>query len=75
MFICRSDTMNSFKIPNINDEKSVLKTIRLKYKTLERIEKLSQSNDISVNRLINECIEFALDNLNNNNIDKIEDTK
>lgn len=67
--------MNSFKIPNINDEKSVLKTIRLKYKTLERIEKLSQSNDISVNRLINECIEFALDNLNNNNIDKIEDTK
>ena len=67
--------MNSFKIPNINDEKSVLKTIRLKYKTLERIEKLSQSNDISVNRLINECIEFALDNLNNNNIDKIENTK
>ncbi len=67
--------MNSFKIPNINDEKSVLKTIRLKYKTLERIEKLSQSNDISVNRLINECIEFALDNLNNNNIEKIEDTK
>lgn len=46
--------MNSFKIPNINDEKSVLKTIRLKYKTLERIEELSQSNDISVNRLINE---------------------
>lgn len=67
--------MNSFKIPNINDEKSVLKTIRLKYKTLERIEELSQSNDISVNRLINECIEFALDNLNSNNIDNNEDTK
>lgn len=67
--------MNSFKIPNINDEKSVLKTIRLKYKTLERIEKLSQSNDISVNRLINECIEFALDNLMSNNSDNNEDTK
>ena len=67
--------MNSFKIPNINDEKSVLKSIRLKYKTLERIEELSQSNDISVNRLINECIEFALDNLSNNNIDNNEDTK
>lgn len=67
--------MNSFKIPNINDEKSVLKTIRLKYKTLERIEELSQSNDISVNRLINECIEFALDNLSNNTIDNNEDTK
>lgn len=67
--------MISFKIPNINDEKSVLKTIRLKYKTLERIEELSQSNDISVNRLINECIEFALDNFNSNNIDNTEDPK
>ena len=67
--------MNSFKIPNINDEKSVLKTIRLKYKTLERIEELSQNNDISVNRLINECIEFALDILMSNNSDNNEDTK
>ena len=67
--------MNSFKIPHINDEKSVLKTIRLKYKTLERIEELSQNNDISVNRLINECIEFALDILMSNNSDNNEDTK
>ena len=58
--------MNEFKLPNINDEKSVLKTIRLKYATLERIEKLSQKTNISINRIINECIEYALDNLEKN---------
>jgi len=55
--------MKEFKIPNIEEEKSVLKTIRLKFKTLQRIERLSKNNNISVNRLLNECIEFALDNL------------
>ena len=58
--------MSEFKLPNINDEKSVLKTIRLKYVTLERIEKLSQKSNISINRIINECIEYALDNLEKN---------
>jgi predicted DNA-binding protein len=55
--------MNEFKLPNLNEEKSVLKTIRLKLATLKKLEKLSKKNDISVNRLINECIEFALNNL------------
>lgn len=54
--------MKEFKIPNIDEEKSVLKTIRLKFKTLQKIENLSKKNNISVNRLINECIEFALEN-------------
>ena len=52
--------MEKFKLPNINEEKSVLKTIRLKLTTLNKIEKISQKSNISVNRLINECIEFAL---------------
>lgn len=55
--------MKEFKISNIDEEKSVLKTIRLKFKTLQKIESLSKKNNISVNRLINECIEFALENL------------
>ena len=55
--------MKEFKIPNIEEEKSILKTIRLKFKTLQRIERLSKNINISVNRLLNECIEFALDNL------------
>ena len=54
--------MPKFKIPNI-DEKSVLKTIRIKSSTLQKIEELAQKNNISINRLLNECIEFALNNL------------
>lgn len=55
--------MNNFNIPNISDEKTILKTIRIKLVTLNKIEELSKKNNISVNRLINECIEFAIDNL------------
>ena len=62
--------MKEFKLPNLNEEKSVLKTIRLKYNTLEKIEKLSKKTNISINRLINECIEFALDNLSSDDLKK-----
>lgn len=62
--------MKEFKLPKIEDEKSVLKTIRLKYTTLKKIEDLSKNTNISVNRLINECIEFALENLNNDELEK-----
>ena len=55
--------MDDFKLPNVDNEKSVLKTIRLKNLTLAKIEKLAKQNNISINRLINECIEFALNNL------------
>ena len=62
--------MKEFKLPNIENEKTVLKTIRLKLATLEKIEALSKSTNISINRLINECIEFALENLNEDNLKK-----
>lgn len=62
--------MKEFKLPKIEEEKSVLKTIRLKYTTLKKIEDLSKNTNISVNRLINECIEFALENLNNDELQK-----
>jgi predicted DNA-binding protein len=65
--------MNEFKLPNLNEEKSVLKTIRLKLATLKRIEGLSKKNNISVNRLINECIEFALNNLTDKDLKGKED--
>ena len=55
--------MKNFYIPNIGDEKSIWKTIRIKLVTLNKIEELSKKNNISVNRLINECIEYALNNL------------
>lgn len=55
--------MGKFKLPDLNEEKSVLKTIRLKYATLQKIEEISTKNNISVNRLINECINYALNNI------------
>lgn len=55
--------MNDFKLPKSNDEKSVLKTIRLKSSTLKKIESLSRKSNLSVNRIINECLKYALNNL------------
>ena len=55
--------MNQFRLPNTFEEKSILKTIRIKKVTLNKIESLSRENNISINRIVNECIEFALDNL------------
>lgn len=60
--------MEKFRIPNVEDEKTILKTIRIKYSTILKIEELSKKYDISVNRLINECISFALDNLDEDSI-------
>lgn len=62
--------MKEFKLPNLNEEKSVLKTIRLKFATLQKVEELSKKSNISVNRLINECIEFALENLPEEKLNK-----
>ena len=49
--------MKDFKLPNASEDKSVLKTIRLKNNTLKEIEKLSKQSNLSVNRIINECLE------------------
>lgn len=62
--------MGNFKLPDIDDEKTILKTIRLRYTLLQRIEEISKKNNISVNRLMNECIKFALDNLSEEELKK-----
>ena len=58
--------MKKFKLPSVEDEKSVLKTIRIKFSTLKQIEELSKKSNISVNKVFNKCIEFALENLDDN---------
>ncbi len=55
--------MKKFKLPNATDEKSVLKTIRIKLSTQQKLEELSVKSNLSINRLVNECIEFALENI------------
>lgn len=57
--------MKEFKLPNSEDEQTVLKTIRMKFTTLKKIEEVAKESNLSINRVINECIEFALNNLDN----------
>ena len=55
--------MKDFKLPDVQEEKTVLKTIRIKSITLNKIEELARKNNLSINRVINECLEYALENL------------
>lgn len=57
-----------FRIQKAEDDQSVLKTIRIKYSVLKRIEDLSKRSNVLVNKIINECIDFALENLDESNI-------
>ncbi len=56
--------MENFELFKNKKENSLLKSIRIKETTLDKINVLAAKNDLSVNRVINECIEFALANLN-----------
>ena len=65
--------MKQFTIPIINEEKSKLKTIRIKTELLDEIINLSDKSKISVNRIVNECIKYALDNLDEESVKELEE--
>ena len=52
---------------NINKDEvkisSINRTIRIKPESFEKLMDLSEKNNISFNKVINQCIEFALNNL------------
>lgn len=52
-----------FKISKGYDH--VTKTIRLPIPMAEELERLAAENHISLNQLVNQCIEFALDHQEN----------
>lgn len=58
--------MGRNRLLNISEPKSVLKTIRMKHTTLQKIEKISMESNISVNKIINECILSGLENIMKN---------
>ena len=60
--------MKKFNIPTAKSEETIIKTIRIKLSTEKQIEDLSKMCGLSVNRIFNECIEFALDNLDDSNL-------
>lgn len=56
--------MKKFKIEkNIAKISSINRTIRLKPENFEKLMDLSEKNNISFNKVINQCIEYALENL------------
>ncbi|MCI8331128.1 MAG: hypothetical protein HFE04_03415 [Bacilli bacterium] len=60
--------MEKFKINNSKDNKSELKTFRIKTELLTKIEELSNKYNISINKLVNQCIEYSLNNLEEDSI-------
>ena len=55
--------MEKFKPTDMKKEYSITKTIRLKYSLIEKLEQVAKDNNMSLNRLITESLEFALKNL------------
>ena len=43
--------------------KTINRTIRLKQETYNKLMELSESNDISFNKVVVECIEYALSHM------------
>jgi len=50
-----------FRIPK--EDSTVSKTFRLPIKLMEEMEKLAQNNNISLNRLVKECLIYAMENI------------
>lgn len=55
--------METFKISSENKKYSITRTIRIDENLLKRLEELANKNNISFNKLIIKCIEFALKNM------------
>lgn len=58
--------MKIFKPKKVNSEKLVI-SIRINIDTLEKIDQEAAKYDISRNELITQCIEYALNNMEENN--------
>lgn len=48
---------NEYKISSIS------RTIRLKADTFDKINELSENTGVSFNKIVNQCIEYALSNM------------
>lgn len=56
--------MKPFQIQKEEDKiSSVNRTIRMKPEVFETLTRLSEENDVSFNKLVNQCIEYALANM------------
>lgn len=63
--------MKKFIIPNIEEENTITKTIRIKRNVANKLESLAVQNNITFNRLVNECIDFALENMEEDTMEEV----
>lgn len=56
--------MEPFKV-NTEEEKisSISRTIRMKAETFDRINEINRKTGVSFNKIVNQCIEYALENM------------
>ena len=63
--------MKKFINPNIEEENTITKTIRIKRNVANKLESLAVQNNITFNRLVNECIDFALENMEEDTTEEV----
>lgn len=58
------DNMQPFKV-NTEEEKisSISRTIRMKAETFDKINEINRKTGVSFNKIVNQCIEYALENM------------
>lgn len=55
--------MKPFKIDTEEEKLSTIsRTIRMKAETFDKINELNQKTGVSFNKIVNQCIEYALEN-------------
>ena len=60
--------MKPFKVDTQEHKISAInRTIRIKADTFDKINELSEKTGVSFNKIINQCIEYALDNMEEDN--------
>lgn len=62
--------MSGFRITEDEKEYSIIRSIRIKEELLNKLEEIAYKHDISTNKLIIKCIEYALDNMEEDNEEK-----
>lgn len=59
--------MDKFKIDTAERKiNSISRTIRLKAETFDRINEINRQTGVSFNKIVNQCIEFALEHYEEN---------
>ena len=56
--------MTNFKLTKL-DNTSVNRSVRFSKNTLDKLELISKATGVSINKIINKCVDFALENIAN----------